>query len=239
MTEGLNVPKKESHLAPGVKPIISCIGTVKDFGFQESNLLRFSFINGGEGTSNAMYGATSAFLTKHGMSHSGEDTYVISPLDGKNKFSEKMIDCTGLVVAGIDQKTGEPISFISHQDPKRFLYDKKEDFLKHLREKLAEVKVRCKPGTIDAVVVGGMYIDAFNDPSKMTVKEAYVASRLFLSEEVRNYLGFDPEVINGPKISDQGDSIYFENRERRFYFIRPEVNSDVGGFDLGKDTAVG
>lgn len=226
MSEKLHTSDKKetSHLIEGVKPIMVCIGSYPDFddsgGTDEmgARLYRSS-----KGLHNVNYFSNVSDLNRNNFLNSGEKTYVISILDGFNKVSEGFCDCTGLVVVGLDKETGENISFLTHQDPTKFLEDKKDDFLSHLRQRLIEVKNKCKPGTIDAVIVGGNFVGG---------RRVYLDSIELLSTEARSALGFKPVVINGPKKESGWDNVYFDNKNRRLYFFRPKVNSEIGSFTV-------
>jgi len=233
MGEGLSISKPEGHLTKGIKPIIACVGSFKDFDYQERNKILSHFNPNSRGVFNVDF------------RFSAED--VISPpeQDHSNKFSEEFCDCTGLIVVGTEKGTDDNVSFLTHQDPKEFLFSKKEEFTKRLRERLAQIKDKCVPGTIDAVLVGGWYS---KDPftlyfaKKLGLKDRDVAKQYtdsikLLGAETKEILGFEPIVINGPKTElGLGDKVYFDNKNRRLYFVRPEVNHKTGDFppsDIG------
>lgn len=66
-------------------------------------------------------------------------------------------------------------------------------FIDDLQQSLAEVKQQRKEGTIDAVVVGGEYVD------RGVNKKEYLGSIQLFSKEVKNVFGFEPVIITGPK----------------------------------------
>jgi hypothetical protein len=168
----------------------------------------------------------------------------ISMVDGLDKKETGFLNCTGLVVCGIDKVTGKNISFMTHQDSiQLFMLGGKADFVMHLETQLNEIKDQCRPGTIDAVVVGGI-LDSGFETDEGIYKKDYLESLKLLSREVDNVLGFDPVVVNGPKIdaTDSWDNFYFSTEERKAYLIRQRVNNmkdfraGEGGkiFDSGK-----
>ena len=133
-----------------------------------------------------------------------------------------------MVVAGIDKRTGENISFLTHQNPEEFLgYNNKEDikakFIKHLKQRLNEIKKRCKQGTIDAVIVGGKYFTNFHDIIfAPEMNPNYLGSIKLLGVEVKKSLDFEPIVINGPKALGP-DDVFYDNKKRKLYFIRQKI----------------
>ena len=233
MNEGLSILKSPEHLdsnIKGAKPIIACVGSFKDFNSFGQNLFDESFIE--QQINNAhnidFFGHPDDFKEKNFL-NSGIKTYVFSVLDGQNKFSEGLFDCTGLIVTGIDKETGKNISFLSHQSPNVFLLNKKDDFINHLKSRFVEIKNKCIPGTIDAIVVGGNYFNE-SDHEELNYGQKYLDSIELLSSETKKILGFEPSIINGPKEDTGPDDIFYDNENRRLYFLRPKVNEDTGSF---------
>lgn len=232
MNEGIKIYKPQEHLKEGVKPIIGCIGIPNDFNFDwdtvEQRVMEKQFGNSLGEVHDVDYYSDPDYLKRNNFLNNGYSTYVISPVDDIDKLSTRFLDCTGLVVTGIDKKTGKNISFLSHQDPKEFLSDNKDQFTVHLRQRFAEIKDRCIPSTIDAVIIGGNYITL--PKSRSPYKQNYLNSIKLLSLETKQALGFEPSVINGPKQDMGEDKVYYDNENRRLYFIRPKVNPDTGSF---------
>jgi len=79
---------------------------------------------------------------------------------------------------------------------------------------------RCIPGTIDAVLVGGQYVTSPQPTTDSSTNRDYLSSLKLLGTEVQNILHFEPVVINGPKNFTGADDIYYDNANRRLYFIR-------------------
>ncbi len=225
-------PNRE-HLKEDVSPIMVCVGTEEDYKDQLKEIDRH-FEDFVHGVHNVDYFTHAEILDRKGFANTGNRTYVISPLDKFDKFSEGFFNCTGLIVVGRSQRDGENISFLSHQDPTKFLHDKRPEFVSHLEKILSNLKVQVEEGTTDAIIIGGRYLP-LTDRSvgdSYEIKD-YVGSVDLLSEEVKKILGFDPVVVNGPKMpSPMGgqDKVYFDNRNRRAYLIRPRINSDFKDF---------
>jgi hypothetical protein len=221
------------HLKEDVSPIMVCVGTAEDYQDQ-LNEISSHFDDYVHGVHNADYFSDSEILDRKGFKNTGNNTYVISPLDKFDKFSEGFYNCTGLIVVGRNKRDGENISFLSHQDPEKFLHSKREDFITHLDQILSNLKVQVEEGTIDAIIIGGRYLPLSDRSAgdSYDIKN-YVGSVNLLSEEVRKILGFDPVVVNGPKFPSMkggADKVYFDNKNRRAYLIRPRVNSDLKDF---------
>ncbi|MFA5791465.1 MAG: hypothetical protein WC884_00285 [Candidatus Paceibacterota bacterium] len=226
MNEGPHIPKTQEHLNKGISPIIYCVGSPKDFvehsedspdtiiSSQDNNfgLENVKNINWGHGN----------FEGENSLS-AGPCTYVISGVDNSNKSSKGFGPCTGLIVAGIT-KTGEKVSFLSHQSSREILYDNNENFVTHLKMQLEEIKKRCEDGTIDAVILGGEYT---NDD----FKKKYLKVIKLLGTEIQQTLGFEPTIINGPRLfTEKQDDVFYDNKNRRVYFVRSSVNPQIGSF---------
>jgi len=229
MPEGLPInPNKKQE---GINHIMVCIEvspnpdkSLKEFVEQRRK---------NKETNHISYYADSLDLNKQNFLNGGNKTYVISTVDSSDKFSSTFRNCTGLLVSGIDKKTGKKISFLSHQEPTTVLTYKKEMFKKHLKDRLDEVKDRCNPGTIDALIIGGNY-DSSNSSSFFT--KGYFGTLQLLSNEVKNSLGFDPVVVNGAKRVDgedvgvYEDSVYLDTENSRAYLFRPKVDYNSRDF---------
>jgi len=162
----------------------------------------------------------------------GSEDYVISSVDESDKFSHSFADCTGVIAVGLETKSGNNISFLSHQSPTYFLHDKKVQFIKDLQEKLEEIKAKCKKGTIDVVMIGGRYAKVRDygqpeDDRGLYIKE-YVDSIKLVSDEIRTVLGFYPVIIGGPKLSPAHDSVMFNTKERRLHLQRGGGRQESG-----------
>jgi len=215
-------PLRSEHLNEGISPIIASIGTHENAKeFVESDAYQKA-----RDIDNVDYYAEADKLDALKFKNAGDQTYVISTIDNFPKLSKTLKNCTGIVVAGIDKKTGKNISFMSHQAPDYFLYEDKgeENFSRDIRERLSEMKERCVPGTIDAVIAGGNYfIDIFGKGPDEIHREDYQDSIQFLSHEISDALGFPPVVIAGPKEVPGSDDIFYDNEKRRLYLFRPET----------------
>jgi len=246
MKEGLSLKPKE-HLnlnIKGAKPIMACIGSIEDYcSSGQVDILKESFEHSDD-ISNVDFKGDPDELYNKDFLVGGFKTYVLSPVDSKNKFSKEFFNCTVLVVSGIDKETGKNISFLTHQHPEE-ISNKGSEFTSYLKQRLNEIKKKCMPGTIDAIVVGGNYLSAEDfkkrhQYSTASTKELaqlvkknlqnYLNSIKLLSTKVMETLDFEPVIINGAKESVGYDDIYYNNDERRVYFIREKVNEKIGSF---------
>ena len=128
--------ERPEHLAEGFRPIMACVGTKREHeeGWRQIENIKESslFVD--------FFGKTMDLIEK-GFKAGGEQTYVISPITEKPLRTRGLRDCTSVVVVGTDAKTGEQISFISHQNPKEFLKDIKDRFTRDFNESLEELKL--------------------------------------------------------------------------------------------------
>ena len=225
-----------SHLTKGISPIIACIG-LKDYRGNIDEELS-SDISRVLNTGNALninFNASQTELDKNNFLNAGEKTYVISEINSADKFGKELFNCTDLIATGISKETGKNISFISHQDPSFFLNEEQNKnqlkFKSDLRQRLLELKDMCKFGSIDVVIVGGRFYQNIGDGEyvESTIVK-YPPSIKLIGGEVKDVLGFEPIVINGPKTSNKSDDIYYDNEHRRLYFVRPKVNTDTRDF---------
>ena len=217
---------KSEHLNEGIQPIMTCVGIRQRENYENLHLLRMDIGDRSTRGYKVNFFASEKTLEEKGFKSAGKKTYVISPIDSLNKYSEKIYDCTGLVVIGHDRRTGRDVSFLSHQDPGMFLAKKRSQFILDIEDRLGEIMEYCEPGTIDAVVVGG----------NKTIKGEYEESIELLTEEVEKTLGFKPVVIAGPKLGVNHDTVLFDTDKRRLYFFRP-YNRDIGkSFVVEEDT---
>lgn len=214
---GVNFPNslKSEHLKEGVPPIFVCVGTAKDFN-EDMNAVKISNL-----IQNPIRGLDWYKQVQRGEKRT---SYVISNIDSFSKFSEKFSSCTSVVVTGIDRETGKNISFITHQSSWNSLSSGRDNFIDDLGESLWEIREKCLPDTLDAVIVGGT---VGGDLTKR-----YMDVIKAISEEVKNTLKFEPVVVNGPKPNtDIGtESVYYDTEHRKLYLVRPEVNSNIGSF---------
>ncbi len=204
MNEGLNVSKKESHLKEGVTPIMTCIGSLREFPEEISTGLKLQEMKD-----------VDWFKHKEG------EGYVVSSVDSSSKFSREFFVCMGLLVAGITPE-GKRLSFLTHQVPNILVRSDEvaEKFRLDIKTHLEEIKEKCVPGTIDAVLVGGEVNDV------VSPKVEYEEAIKKLGQVVQETLGFEPVVINGPKNFGGSDEVYYDNDKRRLYFVR-EYGSNV------------
>ncbi len=214
-----------SHLKKGVRPIMACVETREQLEENPSMELEMFLENTSklEDAKNIDYYSKPEDLDKQNFRNAGYESYVISTIDGANKFSKSFKNCTGLVVSGVDKATGKNISFVSHEDPGYFLEgrENKNKFIRDLEHQLREFKERSVEGTIDAVIVGGNYF------RRGDYRMDYLGSIELLSEEVSKFLGFKPLVMTGPKTAHGSDNIFFDNENKRLYIVRPEVGDET------------
>ncbi len=227
--EHQNAPKNleqslNSHLAKGVRPIMTSIGSFEDYKDLEREHPELPNLDTDmdlKSATNVNWHADNKALAENDLLNAGEYTYVISKIDSANKLSRQFGGCTGLVVAGTETESGKNISFLTHQNLGDMTQEKKEEFLKHMEQRFAEIKNRCTPGTIDVVVVGGEQMDIWHKKYSKAIK--------LITEVVKKDMGFEPVVI-GPKIDGAYDNIYYQNDNRHLSLVRSNVNPKVSPF---------
>ncbi|MFA6565670.1 MAG: hypothetical protein WCT48_02915 [Candidatus Paceibacterota bacterium] len=235
-TEYKNALKSE-HLNKGIKPIIACVDTydnMEDLGEFEELL----FSDDTREVESVNFYANPEKLAEKDFKNAGYQTYVISAIDNTDKFSKTFGDCTGTVVTGQDKETKEDISFVSHEEPNFFTKEHPEKFSEDFRLRLQEIKKRCIPGTIDAVIMGGnYYVDVVGEEFDNNHRDNYRNSIDILSKEISDVLGFEPPIITGPKLSGGEDHILYRNGQRRLHVLRPQTGKASSESYLPKDFA--
>lgn len=221
--------KKYEHLKEGVLPIMACVGTMYDYK-KDKKIQRLFLGKKIPNVHDVDFDAHPLELKKVGFENDGEKSYVISVVDGLDKYSKRYYDCTGLIIAGKEKETGKNISFMSHQNPSYFLKENKFKFSTDLVKQIQAIKNRCEEGTIDAVIFGGRYAKVIDfkdsDPKRDMFMEEYLKSIKLVSQRVKDALGFEPLVITGPKTIPGTDRVFYDNENRRLYLIRENDDFD-------------
>lgn len=212
---GKIVSNKFEYLRPDIKPIMACIGDNVSYENIETENLRESNVL--DDIEEVNFHEIPPKLNEKGFKNAGFETYVISRLNSKNKFSQDYNDCTGVVVAGKDKLNNKNISFLTHQNPQDFLNKHSDKFIADLGEMLDEIKERSQEKTIDVVIVGGNHVEhKIHD----NLKENYIKSIKLLDKIIFKKLGFHPNVIVGPKITGGEENIVYDNEDRKLYIGR-------------------
>lgn len=193
---------KSEHLAEGIGPIVACAGTAEEFAEDLAPML--DAMKTGHDIN---FFADPYKLEKCGVKNAGELTYVISPIDEKPKFTENLCDCTSLIAVG-KNKSGVEVSLLTHQNPARFLTNKRKKFIEDLKSSLSNLKDMCAEGTIDVVLVGGRNYSRYEESINL------------LNSVVHDTFGFSPVVVTGPNEWGHDDG-YFDTANRRLYVVRP------------------
>jgi len=186
------------------------------------------------------YSADEMIYKENQMKNAGKRTYVISSCDDRNKFSEGYYNCTGIIIAGKD-KNGKEISFMSHQDPVKFLGKVKDKFTEDLSERTEEILKKVNKDSIDAIIFGGK--GDFEDPFSGIIKEFdknfdvspikgnYEDSIKFISNILKEKLGFEPTVMTGPNMLSGPSNFYLDTQKRHLYIIRPYQENNKTNLD--------
>ena len=219
--EPLKEALNSEHLTEGIHPIMTCAGTQEYF--KKNATGKENILNSKEsilyGLHDVDYYGDPQKLKELKFKNAGSYSYVISPVDNKDKISHEYYNCTGVIVTGHDKNTDQDISFLSHQDPGYFITsDHRDNFSEDLIHRLNEIKERCIEGTIDAVIIGGNYL-----PEEPDYQKNYTKSIKLLSDKISQVLGFVPAIVIGPKNTPGPDNVLYENKKRRLYMARPKI----------------
>lgn len=216
---------KREHLIEGFRPIMACVGTAEQYGGEIAKLNDIEDIG-----HNVDFYGNPPDLTEQGFKNAGHQSYVISSIDNRPKFTKKLADCTSLIAVGREKGAEEELSFLTHQDPDKFLWFKRPLFVQHLKEQLEALKGKCSEGSIDVVIAGGNLSEEGAE---------YQISLELLTSVVKETCGFEPLVICGPKEEYNVDDVYFDTQKRRAYMLRPKQDVSPSYNDVFKPGEIG
>lgn len=158
-------------------------------------------------------------LARSGMRNAGYKTYMLSGIDAYPKYSDTYRNCMGVAVVGVDQTTGENVSFLTHQNPSAFLGRQREQFEQDLRALAQEFFARVRPDTIEVALFGGYYSDEQDPNIGMSLSEAYSVGTTLVSTILKKELGVEPHVAIGPSHPQRGSTAGLLDTENRRLFI--------------------
>ncbi len=159
-------------------------------------------------------------LEQNGFKHDGVDSYLISPIDERDWFSDQYANCTAVVGIGRDAVTGKEISFLSHQDPNYFVdggEEKAGKFAKDLAETIQELKTRSQEDTVEVSLSGGNF-----NPAARHIDyrhEQYGKSIVKLRQVIQESLGYDPKVLAGPNHGVGSETVVVVKTQQRKVWI--------------------
>lgn len=145
------------------------------------------------------------------------NTYIISPIDERDKYSSWYFDCTGIVCSGISKYTDKKVSFLSHQDPLKILYKYKSDFSEALYMRLKQMMEISYAWTIDIGIFGWNIKN--KDIYVFDYTEAIKLIRDTVEKILGNNLGNNIEALIGPSNSSEDEDTHiFANNATDFYY---------------------
>jgi len=220
---------KSEHLKAGASPIIACVDDSEQcdiFGKVHMPDVPDEVY---DDSLNIDYGANTYEMEKENIANSGQGTYLISPIDERNKLSLEYRNCTGLAAVGTSRESGKNISFLTHQYPQEFLQDSRRAFVRDLSERLKLLKELSEEGSIDVVIYGGNYFtrdDGYGEydaagRSIVEYAKDYKKSINLLSEIIKEQFGFRPVVITGPNRISNNQNVFFDTEHRQLHVVRP------------------
>ncbi|MFA6324696.1 MAG: hypothetical protein WCX46_00490 [Candidatus Paceibacterota bacterium] len=247
--ENIKNTLKGEHLKGGNKVIMGCIDD-KNNPNKENQYFLDEFKKNAEFL-DFNYGEKE--MKDKNIKTSGKETYLISPINEKNKYSINYLDCTGVIFVGKDKITGKNISCLTHQNPEKFLEDGdiQNEFIENLKKTTEEFKNSCEEGSIDIVIVGGNEDDvsrhtdnAINDhrddftPGRdstdfLNIKPEtkYINSIKLLNYQISKIIGFSPVIMTpmNRNFSTPNHSlgVFFDTKNRRVYLSRPYQNKSI------------
>ena len=155
--------------------------------------------------------------------------YLISRLDPEDKYSENYLNCVGFIGVGQSKKIRQPISLLGHLDTRHLHFHGEKSLKRHLDTSLQSLVARCIPKSIDFVVFGGQLL------SDTQQNEYLLQTTEFLSQRVRQILGFDPIATLGPAFTDTlgfpGQSVFFDTSSRRMHSFRKPPTEEAHLFN--------
>jgi len=139
-------------------------------------------------------------------------TYIFSAVNWKNKYSANFFDCSWLVWAGFSRKDWELISFFSHQDPMKFLYSYRTEFIQDLQYKFEELRDLSYDWKIN---IGAFWWDItgyeLHDSN-------YTRSIMELRKHTRNILDKDLRILVWPNNICQNNTWWIWERSSHFFY---------------------
>jgi hypothetical protein len=140
-----------------------------------------------------------------------------SDVDSMDKLSRDYIYCTAIVAVASSKENKQNISFMTHQDPYKFLQT--NYFEEQLKKCLKKLKNQAIPGSIDINILGGSYL--INDTY---IQRIYKDQIKEIGNIIKKNLGFEPVVAVGPNLHenlrDHSVDIYLNNQYRRIFLLK-------------------
>ncbi len=218
-------PLHNEHLARDERPIMASISgdRYRIYGETLDETTKAAFADDNGETEIVNFYSDKEQLDEQEMLNSGEQSYAISSINERPKRSFEYQNCTGIAVSATDKETGKQISFLSHQNPGRFLpwyRASKYKFDNDMSARMQEIKSRAVQGSIDVVLFGGnMRKNGSEHEESISV----------LSDICKRNFGFEPVVIAGPTIPEDiggGTEVHLDTEHRRLHIARPPQQGD-------------
>lgn len=216
MSERLEVTHEIGKEEPVLGPIIASIGPMHHHMYSSGDWETLE-----RAALHIDYLAHPDEMQSRGVRSAGKGTYVISPIDASPKMSDDYKECTGVAVIGVDEETGENISFISHQNPTKVLEGLRDQFVADLQATLKTFKGRVRHDTIEVVFFGGKYLSSQSTEEK-THADAYRESVELVRDIIATDLGVDTHVAAAPNAEGGKIAALLDTKNRRIYIEYPE-----------------
>jgi len=220
-----------------VPRIMACVDT--DFDAFREKLGPFKWKQFLHGAKNVDYYMTKMSATLRGFAY-WEDAFVISGVDESPKYTTQLYNCTAIIGSGVHKRTGKAISFLSHQNPKQFMYSPSaQSFEKSLTATINTLFDDAQDGSVDIVIAGGHVLsgaDQYSPLSRAEYQNTIMRFQEILAPIVQERTGvenYDPTVICGPNHvhvpyhANVDDCVYQQNlfvdtQNHRVFVFKPE-----------------
>ncbi len=153
-------------------------------------------------------------------------SYVISSIDTKNKYTERLANCTSLIAIWTDNNW-EAVSFITHQNP-CFIFNSRKNknlFIQNLGNRLQTLKNICIPWSIKIYISWWNIISKkYKISNKQEFENNYINSIRLLNQITKSILWFRPQIVHLPKLDSWANNIYLDTQKNMLIILIWEEN---------------
>ena len=159
-----------------------------------------------------------------------KNTYVISWINSKNKFSEWYYDCTWIICSWISKETNTKISFLTHQDPLKILYNYNKEFIDWITMRINHMFEKTYSNTLD------IWLFWWNITDRNITFSDYNEMIKIVRNIVNNTLNKELKILIWPNnikewfdntIEETCSHFYFDNNNSFLYWYKPLQKSPI------------
>ncbi|KKP80285.1 MAG: hypothetical protein A2271_04380 [Candidatus Moranbacteria bacterium RIFOXYA12_FULL_35_19] len=221
--------QEKVHLREDITPIGK---EIADFAIENEELEDLREQNEGDANNVDFENGDLDALKEKGFKTAGYGSYLISPIDERDWYSDRYLNCTAVVAIGRDKDTNKDISFLSHQNPEYFIdgnSDEVEFFSRELSKSLEELKTCSQGDTVEVLILGGNFNPSAKEKEGDYQHRHYQQSIEKLSKIIQETLGFDPKVLTGPNNNVGSETVILVETQKRKVWVErskqlPEFN---------------